>query len=89
MYLILRNRAKFAKFTRIDSKLVRLKSDSHLPKKGNSPSKMMKNTFYFILKALFILKIFKFFVLTFWAFRKNGLIRKITLISKFMRSQPG
>ena len=25
-----------------------------------SPLKMMKNTFYFILKALFILKIFKF-----------------------------
>ena len=26
----------------------------------NSPSKMMKNAFYFILKDLFILKIFKF-----------------------------
>ena len=25
-----------------------------------SPLKMMKNTFYFILKALFVLKIFKF-----------------------------
>ena len=25
-----------------------------------SPSKMAKNTFYFILKALFVLKIFKF-----------------------------
>ena len=41
-----------------------LKSGSHLPKKkkfiNDSPSKMMKNDFYFILKALFVLKIFKF-----------------------------
>ena len=42
-----------------------LKSDPHLPKKffkiffNDSPSKMMKNSFYFILKALFVLKIFK------------------------------
>ena len=27
---------------------------------NDSPSKMMKNVFYFILKALFVLKIFKF-----------------------------
>ena len=26
----------------------------------DSPSKMMKNAFYYILKALFVLKIFKF-----------------------------
>ena len=43
-----------------------LKSDSHLPKNFvlicliESPLKMMKNVFYFILKALFVLKIFKF-----------------------------
>ena len=43
-----------------------LKSDSHLPKKIcvicliESPLKLMKNAFYFILKALFVLKIFKF-----------------------------
>ena len=43
-----------------------LKSDSHLPKKIcvicliESPLKTMKNAFYFILKALFILKLFKF-----------------------------
>ena len=43
-----------------------LKSDSHLPKKfpficfNESPSKLMKNAFYFILKALFVFKIFKF-----------------------------
>ena len=53
------------------------------------PLKMMKNAFYFILKALFFLKIFKVFVLTFWSCRKNGLIRKKRLISKFMASQSG
>ena len=43
-----------------------LKSDSHLPKIfcfisfTESLLKIMKNTFYFILKALFLLKIFKF-----------------------------
>ena len=41
-----------------------LKSDSHLPKRNcfisfnEKPLKMMKNPFYFILKALFVLKIF-------------------------------
>ena len=45
--------------------IVTLKSDSHLPKKIcfiyfiESPLKMMKNAFYFILKALLVLKIFK------------------------------
>ena len=43
-----------------------LKSDSHLPKNNffvcatESPLKMIKNAFYFILKALFVLKICKF-----------------------------
>ena len=32
-----------------------------------SPLKMMKNAFYFTSKALSVLKIFKFFVLTFWS----------------------
>ena len=54
-----------------------------------SPSKMMKNAFYFILKALFVLKLFKFLSRLFWSCRKNGLIRKLRLISKFMLSQPG
>ena len=42
-----------------------LRSDSHLPRKKcvvyliENPLKMMKNASYFILKALFILKIFK------------------------------
>ena len=43
-----------------------LKSGYHLPKKNcficskESPLKIKKNDFYFILKALFVLKIFKF-----------------------------
>ena len=43
-----------------------LKSHSHLPKNffiiyfNGSSTKMMKNAFYFILKAFFVLKIFKF-----------------------------
>ena len=43
-----------------------LKLDSHLPKKNcgicliESSLKVIKNAFYFILKALFVLKIFKF-----------------------------
>ena len=42
-----------------------LKWDPHLLKKiiicfNDSPSKMMRNAFYFILKALFALKVFKF-----------------------------
>ena len=43
-----------------------LKLDSHLPSKflficfNESPLKMMKNAFCFMLKALFVLKIFKF-----------------------------
>ena len=47
------------------------KSDSHLPNKicficfNESPLKMMKNAFYFILKALFVVKIFKFLSLLF------------------------
>ena len=48
----------------------------------------MKNAFYFTLKALFFLKIFKFFL---WLSDhvQNSLIRKIMLISKFVTSQTG
>ena len=48
---------------------------------------MIKNVFYFTLKALFVLEILDF-VLTFSFQYKNGLIRKIMLISKFKTSQP-
>ena len=42
-----------------------LKSGSQIPKKRviyfiETPLKMLKNAFYFTLKALFVLKIFKF-----------------------------
>ena len=55
-----------------------LKSESNLPKKivficfNYSPSKMMKNAFYFILKALFVLKIFKFLSLPFGHVEKTA-----------------
>ena len=38
---------------------IKLKSHFHLPK-NESLLKTMKNAFYFILKAFFLLKIFKF-----------------------------
>ena len=47
----------------------------------------MKNAFYFTLK-LFLLSIYFNFCLDFLVINKNGLIRKIRLISKFMGSQP-
>ena len=50
-----------------------------------SPFKMMKNAFYFILNALFVLKIFKFLSWLFGHVNKNGLMRKIRLISKSTR----
>ena len=54
---------------------------------NESPLKMMKNAFYFIVKDLFVLRIFKYFM-TFLSCRK-GLIRKSTLISKFMTPLTG
>ena len=45
-----------------------LKSDSHLPKKIcliESPLKVMKNDFYFVLKALSVFNIFKLLSLVF------------------------
>ena len=51
---------------------------------NESPLINMKNAFYFVLKILFVLRIFKFL-----SWGKNDLIRKIRLISKFMTSQRG
>ena len=51
---------------------------------------MMNNSFYFILKALFLLKYLNFQFLNFLAFlvmQGNALIRKQRLISKVMASQ--
>ena len=50
---------------------------------------MIKNAFYFILKALFVLKIFIFLSQLFDHVEKNSLIRKIRIVLKFMTSQPG
>ena len=49
------------------------------------PLKMMKNTFYFIAKALFVLKIIKLRSLNFCP-DFFGYARKAKLISKFMTS---
>ena len=54
-----------------------------------SPLKMMKNVFYFTIKALFVLKISKVLSWRFGHTEKNNLSRKISLISKFMTSQQG
>ena len=73
--------------------LKKLKSDSPLPKIKNiicvieSPLKIMKNAFYFILKALFILKIFKFLSWLVGHVEETAWLER--LISKFMTSQPG
>ena len=69
-----------------------LSLDSHLPKKyilfaSVKALKNDENAFYFILKVLFVFKIVNLFVLTFWSYRKNGLIKNIRLISKFMSSR--
>ena len=53
-----------------------------------SPQKVMKNTFYFILKALFVLEIFIVLSLIF-VLVENELIRRLRLISKFMTLQTG
>ena len=54
-----------------------------------SPLKMMKNAFYFILKALSILKIFKFLSRHLGHVWKTAWLNRLRLISKFMTSQPG
>ena len=71
-----------------------LKSDSHLPKKvcyllDWEPFKNDQKCFLFYLKSSFRSQDVQVFVTAFWFCRKNGLIRKIRLISKFMASQPG
>ena len=53
-----------------------------------SPLKMMKNAFYFTSEALFILKSLNF-CLDFLFLYRNGLIKKVRLISNFMTLHPG
>ena len=50
---------------------------------------MIKKFFYFILKAFFVLKIFKNLSSLFGHVAKNGLIRNKRLTSKSMTSKPG
>ena len=52
-----------------------------------SPLKMLKNAFY--LKYSSCSHDIQIFVLNFLSRRKDGLVRKKILISKFMTSQPG
>ena len=67
--------------------------DSHLPEKLllfasiKNPLKMKKNVFYFLLKSLFVLKIFKFLSWLFWLCKKW--LDEKTKVSKFMTSQTG
>ena len=49
----------------------------------------MKNAFYFILKTVFVLKIFKFLSSLFGHIEKTAWLEKIRLISKFIMSQLG
>ena len=76
--------SKFCKIRKTNQLKVGLKSNPHRPQKFVLFASM-KDAFYFILDALFVLKIFKMF-LVMWEF---GLIKKLRLISKFMTSQPG
>ena len=74
--------------------LTKLKSDSHLPKKlcqllDWKPFKNDNKFFLFHLKSFFLSQYIQVFVTTFWSSRKNSLVRKIRLTSKFMTSQPG
>ena len=59
-----------------------------------SPLKMIENAFYFMLKSIFVLEMLNLlrslhFCLKFLFIQKNGLIKKVLLISKFMTSQTG
>ena len=51
--------------------------------------KNFEKCFLFHLKSTFRYQDIYNFILSFWAFRKNGLIRKVRLMSKFMTSQHG
>ena len=69
-----------------------LKSDSRIPKNlgffqfNESLLKMMKNTFYFMLKTLFFLEIFTFLSWLF-GYVEERLDKKLWLISKFVIPQ--
>ena len=54
-----------------------------------SPLNVMKNMFYFALKALLFFEIFTFFYWSFGCVEKMMMIRKLGLIPTFMTSQTG
>ena len=68
-----------------------LKLDSHLPNKllfaSMTALKNDEKCFLFHLKSSFRFQNICIFILAFWSYRKNGLIRKIRLISNFTTSQ--
>ena len=70
---------------------VPFKSVSHLPKRFYfyllqwKPFKNDENCLLFHLKSSFRSQDIQIFILTFWSCRRNGLIRKTRLISKFWR----
>ena len=69
-----------------------LKSDSHFPKIYIFWFALMialQKCFLFHLKSFFSFSRYLNFFLGFLACRKDGLMRKLSLISKFMTSQPG
>ena len=71
-----------------------LKSGSHIPNKlfylfQWSPFKNDEKCSLFHLTSSLRSQHIYVFALTFWSFRKSGLIRQIRLISNFMTSQPG
>ena len=82
-YLYFPNQIKFD-LKSINEELILFLKVGHSPSKNffwftsmiDSPSKMMKNAFYFILKALFVLKIFKFLS---WLF---GHVEKTTSLER-------
>ena len=85
---------EIAKFLRTAFFSHYFKSDPHLPKNSilfisfdESSLCMMKSAFYFMLKALFVLEIFTFFVLTFfyrkWSLKKAMVIFKIYDITEW------
>ena len=53
---------------------------------NNSPSKMMKNSFYFILKALFVRKIFKVLSWLFGHVEKTAWLREGCTVKFFFQS---
>ena len=77
-----------------DKILPSLKLGSHFPKNlfyllEWKPFKVHEKCFLLHLKSSFRSQDILVFALTFCSCRKNGLIKKIRIISKFMTSQPG